>query len=300
MRTPNLEDLISLKNEAVKFMKYKTANQYNFAGLLKTKFKGQGLEFDNIRDYSYGMEVRNIDWNVTARTGKVHIREFVTEKENNLDIIMDVSPNMQFASFARFKYFIASEILAIMSFAASLNMEKLSYWFFGENLKNYYFLQQHNSQNIVFEALNFICQDHGLSYLNNNNNLANILLNYKNMLNSNGVLLIITDFNRLVSEFSADLKSLLIEIAKKKHIILLDIYDEFEINPPRSGTYKLRNYEGFSQYLDFSDNDAALQYKNMIKQFKEQLNLLAIEHNFLYFSLATKSNYEDFMKLFLI
>ena len=91
MRTPNLEDLISLKNEAVKFMKYKTANQYNFAGLLKTKFKGQGLEFDNIRDYSYGMEVRNIDWNVTARTGKVHIREFVTEKENNLDIIMDVT-----------------------------------------------------------------------------------------------------------------------------------------------------------------------------------------------------------------
>ncbi len=299
MRTPNLEDLISLKNEAVKFMKYKTANQYNFAGLLKTKFKGQGLEFDNIRDYSYGMEVRNIDWNVTARTGKVHIREFVTEKENNLDIIMDVSPNMQFASFARFKYFIASEILAIMSFAASLNKEKLSYWFFGENLKNYYFLQQHNSQNIVFEALNFICKDHGLSYLNNNNNLANILLNYKNMLNSNGVLLIITDFNRLVSEFSADFKSLLIEIAKKKHIILLDIYDDFEINPPRSGSYKLSNYEGFSQYLDFSDNDAALQYKNMIKQFKEQLNLLAIEHNFLYFSLATKSNYEDFMKLFL-
>ena len=150
----------------------------------------------------------------------------------------------------------------------------------------------------MFEALNFICKDHGLSYLNNNNNLANILLNYKNMLNSNGVLLIITDFNRLVSEFSADLKSLLIEIAKKKHIILLDIYDDFEINPPRSGTYKLRNYEGFSQYLDFSDNDAALQYENMIKQFKEQLNLLAIEHNFLYFSLATKSNYEDFMKLF--
>ena len=113
MRTPNLEDLISLKNETVKFLNYKTANQYNFAGLLKTKFKGQGLEFDNIRDYSYGMEVRNIDWNVTARTGKVHIREFVTEKENNFDIIMDVSPNMQFASFARFKYFIAFGLFSI-------------------------------------------------------------------------------------------------------------------------------------------------------------------------------------------
>jgi hypothetical protein len=299
MRTPNLDDLLRLKKDAVNIIAHKLRNRNSFTGDVKTKFKGEGFELEHIRAYHYGDEVRHIDWNVTARTGKVHIREFVTEKENNLDIIIDISPHMQFASFWRFKYFLAVEIMALISFAAELKGEKLAYWFFGENLNNFHYLQGNNSSNIISKALNFVCEDHGVAYLSWQNNLEHILLNYKNMQNSRAVLFIITDLSRLLIEFNNVIESLLINIGRKKNIILVDIYDNFETSPPKNGVFSLSNYSSMDQYIDFSENNATVNYHNMLDEFQENLNIFCRRNSIFRISLPTSANYIDFMKIFL-
>src|SRR3990167_4266752 len=69
-----------------------------FAGQYKSVFRGRGMEFDEVREYQLGDDVRTIDWNVTARTGKAHIKKFVEEREMTVMVLVDVSLSCRFAS----------------------------------------------------------------------------------------------------------------------------------------------------------------------------------------------------------
>ena len=96
-----------------------------FAGAYHSVFKGRGMEFDEVREYQPGDDIRSIDWNVTARTGFPHIKKYVEERELTVMILVDASASVHFASTNQMKNKLAAEIAAVLAFAAIRNNDKV-------------------------------------------------------------------------------------------------------------------------------------------------------------------------------
>jgi len=95
-----------------------------FAGQYHSVFKGQGMEFDEVREYLPGDDVRSIDWNVTARTGVPHVKKFVEERELTLMLMVDISASHQFGSGTQLKRELATELAAVLAFSAVKNNDR--------------------------------------------------------------------------------------------------------------------------------------------------------------------------------
>jgi len=108
-----------------------------FAGQYHSVFKGQGIEFDEVREYQFGDDIRAIDWNVTARTGKPHIKKFVEERELAVMILVDASRSSQFASVNMLKSQLAAEISALLAFSAINNNDKVGLIIFTDKIEKF-------------------------------------------------------------------------------------------------------------------------------------------------------------------
>lgn len=109
----------------------------SFAGEYHSIFKGRGMEFDEVRPYQPGDEIRTIDWNVTARTGHPHVKRYVEERELSVLLVVDASASENFGSVARFKRELAAELTAVLSFAATTNNDKVGLLIFTDQIELY-------------------------------------------------------------------------------------------------------------------------------------------------------------------
>ncbi|HVR43956.1 MAG TPA: DUF58 domain-containing protein [Thermoanaerobaculia bacterium] len=108
-----------------------------FAGQYHAAFHGRGLEFAQVREYIPGDDVRIIDWNVTARTGIPHVKEFVEERDLTVLIAIDLSGSMAFGSIDRRKSDLAAELTAVLAFAANQNSDRVGLVTFDEKVRSY-------------------------------------------------------------------------------------------------------------------------------------------------------------------
>ncbi len=108
-----------------------------FAGQYHSVFKGQGIEFDEVREYQFGDDVRSIDWNVTARTGKPYIKKFVEERELTVMILVDVSESTRFGSVKHLKSHLAAEVSALLALSASRNNDKIGLIIFTDKIEKF-------------------------------------------------------------------------------------------------------------------------------------------------------------------
>ncbi len=106
-----------------------------FAGAYHSAFKGRGMEFDQVREYDLGDDIRSIDWNVTARTGKPHIKKYVEERELSVMILVDASASNYFASGGILKNQLAAELAAVLAFAAIRNNDKVGLIMFTDQVE---------------------------------------------------------------------------------------------------------------------------------------------------------------------
>ena len=107
----------------------------SFAGEYHSVFKGRGMEFDEVRPYQIGDEIRTIDWNVTARTGEPYVKRFVEERELTVMLVVDASASENFGSVNRFKRELAAELTAVLSFAATTNNDKVGLLIFTDQVE---------------------------------------------------------------------------------------------------------------------------------------------------------------------
>jgi uncharacterized protein (DUF58 family) len=107
------------------------------AGAYHSVFKGQGMNFDEVREYQPGDDVRAIDWNVTARTNTAHIKKFVEERELTVMLVVDVSASGRFGSVDRSKREVAAEIAAVLAFSAIRNNDKVGVILFSDRVEKY-------------------------------------------------------------------------------------------------------------------------------------------------------------------
>lgn len=108
-----------------------------FAGQYHSVFKGRGMEFDEVREYTPGDDIRTIDWNVTARTGKVHIKKYVEERELTVMILVDASSSCQFGTVKELKSQLAAEIAAALAFSAIRNSDKVGLIIFTDRVEKF-------------------------------------------------------------------------------------------------------------------------------------------------------------------
>ncbi|MCM8534854.1 MAG: DUF58 domain-containing protein [Lentisphaeraceae bacterium] len=107
------------------------------AGEYRSSFKGMGIEFEDVRQYQHGDDVRTIDWNVTARTGKPHVKQFMEERELTLFFLIDISASGNFTSVEKSKKDVASQIFALLAFAASHNNDNIGLILFSNEVELY-------------------------------------------------------------------------------------------------------------------------------------------------------------------
>jgi len=109
----------------------------SFAGQYESVFKGRGMQFDEVREYTPGDDIRTIDWNVTARTGKPYIKRFVEEREMTVMFTVDLSASGDFGTVNKMKNELAAEFCAVLAFAAAKNNDKVGLLIFTDRIELY-------------------------------------------------------------------------------------------------------------------------------------------------------------------
>jgi len=116
-------------------IKMKGLSKHLFSGEYHSAFKGRGMSFSEVRNYQYGDDVRNIDWNVTARTGEAHIKIFEEERELTVILLVDISRSALFGTVQQFKSEIITEISALVAFSAITNNDKVGLILFTDQIE---------------------------------------------------------------------------------------------------------------------------------------------------------------------
>ena len=227
-----------------------------FSGEYHSAFKGRGMSFSEVRGYSYGDDVRNIDWNVTARTGTPFIKVFEEERELTVMLVIDMSHSAFFGTQSQFKNEIITEICAVIAFSAINNNDKVGVIFFSDKIEKFIPPKKGRAHIllIIRELLNFEPQGKGtnvsvgLQYLNN-------VLKKRS-----------TTF--LISDFMARGYDNALRIASKRHdIVGIHIADPAEEQLPNAGLLRALDAEtGERIWLDTSDQRTRKRYADWYKE----------------------------------
>ncbi len=204
----------------------------SFAGQYQSVFKGRGMNFEEVRPYTPGDEIRAIDWNVTARAGEPYIKKFTEEREMTVMIVLDVSASGNFGSVEQSKRELAAEVAAILAFSAIHNNDKVGLLLFSDRVELFIPPKKgrHHILRLIREMLYFKPQGLGTD-------LAGAL-EYMNMLiTRRAVVFVISDF--LSGDFSRPLT-----VAARRHdMVALPIVDPAEENLPDVGVILLEDPE---------------------------------------------------------
>ena len=236
-----------------------------FAGQYKSMFKGIGMEFDEVREYMPGDEIRSIDWNVTARTGHPFIKKFVEERELTIMLLLDISKSSLFGTRNNLKRSVAAEVCSAIAFSAIKNNDKVGMMTFSDKVEKYIPPRKGSKHvlRVIREALYSSQSGDGTD--------MNVVLEALSKISTRKTItFIISDF------FTENFKKN-ISIANKKHdIIAITIMDPAEKDLPNIGILKVHDAEtGEEKDIDTSDKRTMEEYrKNSFKRIKEREDLL--------------------------
>ncbi len=203
-----------------------------FAGEYHTAFKGRGMTFSEVREYQYGDDIRNIDWNVTARYNHPFIKIFEEERELTVMLLIDVSGSREFGSGFRFKKNVITEIAAVLAFSAIQNNDKIGVVFFSDRIEKFIPPKKGKKHilHIIRELITFTPE-------HRDTDISEALRYLTNAIKKRCTAFVISDF--IDDEFEDALK-----IANQKHdIVALKVYDKRETEIPSIGLIKLKDAE---------------------------------------------------------
>lgn len=239
-----------------------------FAGAYHSVFKGQGVEFDEVREYQPGDDIRTIDWNVTARTGRPHIKKFIEEREMTVMLVVDASRSCYFATTQELKSKLAAEIAAVLAFSAIKNNDKVGLIIFTEKIEKFIPPRKGLSHvlRVIREVLCFKPQGQGTD-------IQNALQFLSKVAKRRSVAFVISDF------FEDDLAETLkqdLTIANKKHdVIAVTLNDPKEFDLPNCGLLELQDAETGKRYVvDSASRLVRERYRaNSVRRAQERESL---------------------------
>lgn len=242
-------------------IKTRGLSNHIFAGEYHSAFKGRGMTFSEVREYQYGDDVRNIDWNVTARMNKPFIKIFEEERENTVVLLVDVSGSREFGTKDKFKKNLVTEIAATLAFSTIQNNDKIGVIFFSDRVEHFIPPQKGKKHvlHIIRELLTFQPQNRGT-------NIGEALRYLTSAIKKRCTAFLISDF--MDDGFEKSLR-----IANHKHdLVALHIYDWREAVLPDVGMMLVVDAEtGQQQWIDTSDATLRKHYANKWKQRTDEL-----------------------------
>lgn len=233
-----------------------------FAGEYHSAFKGRGMAFSEVREYQYGDDIRNIDWNVTARFNHPFIKVYEEERELTVMLLVDVSGSRNFGTVTQLKKNIITEISAVLSFSAIQNNDKIGVIMFSDIIEKFIPPKKGRQHilRIIRELINF-------EPAHSRTSISEALRYLTNAIKKRSTAFIISDF------FDEDYEDAL-KIASKKHdIVALSIYDRRETELPPVGLVRIKDSEsGKLMWIDSDNRKTRDRFSAWWHQEQEKLN----------------------------
>ena len=259
-----------------------------FAGQYHSAFKGRGMAFSEVREYQFGDDVRDIDWNVTARFRRPFVKVFEEERELTVMLLIDVSGSLDFGTTQRTKREMATEMAAILAFSAIQNNDKIGVIFFSDRIEKYIPPKKGRKHilYIIHEMLDFKPQS-------KRTNVAAAIEYLTRVMKRRCIAFVVSDFYA-ENSFQKEL-----QIANSKHdVVAIQVYDQRAKTLPNVGLMKVKDAEtGHEMFIDTAS--AKLRHAHT-EYWLERMNTLKTtfaQSNVDWVSVATNEDYVKAMML---
>ncbi|MDH6343652.1 uncharacterized protein (DUF58 family) [Parabacteroides sp. PFB2-12] len=234
-----------------------------FAGQYHSAFKGRGMAFSEVREYQFGDDVRDIDWNVTARYARPYIKVFEEERELTVMLLIDVSGSREFGSVDVMKKEIITEIAATLAFSAIQNNDKIGVIFFSDKIEKF-IPPQKGKKHILYiirELIDFQPED-------TQTDISLVLKYLTNAIKKRCTTFLISDFID-----KGNFKDAL-TIANRKHdVVAIQVYDRREAELPSVGLMKIKDAEtGKERWIDTSSSKVREGYQEWWNRRQNVMN----------------------------
>ncbi|MBN2407457.1 MAG: DUF58 domain-containing protein [Elusimicrobia bacterium] len=248
-----------------------------FAGEYKSIFKGHGLEFNEVREYVPGDDVRNIDWKVTARYGHPFVKKYIEERELTIMILLDLSRSLEFGT-VKSKKEVAAEITALISWAAIANNDRIGMLIFSDKVEKYVRPRKgkHQILKLIREVLTYPVTGAGTD-------IKGALEYMYKMIKKRAVIFVISDF------YSADYLKPLKILAQKHDIVPITISDPWEEGIDLKTEAYLEDEETGEIY--YISEDRKLKIKEKLAEIKGKRQGVFREAGIDHLDLRTDRNY---------
>ncbi len=262
-------------------IKTRGLSQQVFAGEYHSAFKGRGMTFSEVREYQYGDDIRNIDWNVTARFNHPFIKVFEEERELTVLLLVDTSGSGNFGSESQLRRNIITEISAVLSFSAIQNNDKIGLILFSDKVEKFIPPKKGRKHilHIIRELIEFDPQSHKTE-------LNEPLIFLTNAIKKHCTAFILSDF--ICPSFEEPLK-----IASRKHdVVALQVYDKRDREIPDMGLVKFSDSEsGEEKWIDTSSSATRKLYADTWRNRQKLLKNTFTKTGVDFTSISTAEDY---------
>ncbi len=252
-----------------------------FSGEYHSVFKGRGMEFSEVREYQFGDDIRNIDWNVTARFSHPFIKIFEEERELTVILLVDLSGSLLFGTLEKTKQQIAAELSAILAFSAMKNNDKVGLILFTDKIEKFVPPRKGKTHvlRLVREVLSF--EPKGKA-----TNIKSALEYMNNAIKKKSIVFLISDF------MDNGYEKILRIVGKKHDLVGVVINDRREFQLPKIGLVKLTDSEtGQERWLDTSDAKVQKTIKDVRQKIIQKRKSLFLSSRLDSIEINTGENY---------
>lgn len=257
------------------------------AGDYQSPFRGRGMEFDESRLYQPGDDIRNIDWRVTARTGKTHTKLYREERERPVFVWVDLRVSMFFATKGKFKSVIAARLASLLSWSAIQHGDRVGGVVFSEDVHHEIKPQRGKSAalRLINQIVHHPAWTTGVS--NNKDQLSGgrALLRLRRVARPGSLVFLLSDFRY----FDNTAESQLVQLSRHNDVVMIFIYDQLEQALPAAGQYRISNGKD-ELTLDTFDKQRVQQYQQRFKEHRQRLEKLARKHKIYFMSCSTEED----------
>ena len=262
-------------------IKTRGLSSHIFAGEYHSAFKGRGMMFSEVREYQYGDDIRNIDWNVTARFNHPFVKVFEEEREMTVMLLIDVSGSREFGSSWRFKKNLITEIAAVLAFSAIQNNDKAGVILFSDRIEK--FIPPKKGKKHILHIIRELI---GFTPGQRATDLSEAFRYLTNAIKKRCTTFVISDF--LDEQFEHALR-----IANQKHdVVALRVYDAREAEMPDIGFVKFKDAEsGALEWINTSSAKTREAYSQWWQQNEQQLKTTFSKCGVDHVAIATDQDY---------
>ncbi len=240
-------------------IKTRGLSNHIFAGEYHSTFKGRGMSFSEVREYTPGDDIRSIDWNVTARFSHTYVKVFEEERELTLMLLVDISSSSLFGTHKRLKRELITELSAVLSFSAATNNDKVGVIFFSDKIEK--FIPPKKGRSHILRIIRELV---ALEPVQTGGTRVGVALDYlNNVLKKRTIAFVLSDF---ISEaYDTPL-----QLAARKHdLVGMQVYDKNDRELPSAGLIQVVDSEtGEMQWLDTDDKNVRKNYTAAFEQYK--------------------------------